>query len=438
MSTVSRLSVKSPRQPGVADFELKDPSRLRLGILLLAFWLGGLGAAAGTAYFPPPDSSGGWRTTRNAQETRKRGGLDADALDVAYQIAERGTQNGGLLVVRHGYLVLEHYFGRAGRTVNPDMASTGKAYTSIACGIMLEEFRDRIPDGLDTKVFTAAYLPEALPLDDPRRADITLGHLLCMSGGYWGEGGAPTGIVMGQVQSLKPQPGQNIRDLDRSSLQVPLWTNAGAGYSYSSPAPHIASIVLRHVTGRELQDYIDERLAKPMGWGPWGYCLNRDGFRMPHANGAGSIAIHATDVVRFGYCLLHRGQWAGRQLVPAAYIEKCAQPSPFNPHTPFSLQFEHNADGHVVGAPRDAFWKSGAGGFGLIIVPSLDLVIYKLGGGNGQYLSTLTDVPQPTQVDTSRDNWKPIPRTPFSEGSLGGDDGLRRVLEMVCAAVRDR
>ncbi len=70
-------------------------------------------------------------------------------------------------------------------------------------------------------------------------------------------------------------------------------------------------------------------------------------------------------------------------------------------------------------------------------MPSLDLVIYKMGGNNGQYDPTLTDVPQPKDVDTSRDNWKPIGRTPFSEGSLGGDDGLRRVLVMVSGAVRD-
>jgi CubicO group peptidase (beta-lactamase class C family) len=157
---------------------------------------------------------------------------------------------------------------------------------------------------------------------------------------------------------------------------------------------------------------------------------------MPHANGAGSIAVHATDALRFGYCLLHQGHWGARQLVPAEYIEKCHQPSPYNPHCPFSLQFEHNSDLHVAGAPRDAFWKSGAGGFGLMIVPSLDLVVYKLGGNNGQYEPSLTGLPQP-YPDFSRDDWKPIPRTPFHEGSLGGDDGLRRVLEMVAAAVAD-
>jgi CubicO group peptidase (beta-lactamase class C family) len=384
-------------------------------------------------YFPPPDSDGGWRTLSSAAEIKEKAGMLLPRLEQAYQFTERCSQNGGLLVVRHGYLVFEKYFGRASRNANPDMASTGKAYTSIACGIMLKEFHDKIPDGLDTKVFTEKYLPEAFPLDDPRRAEITLGQLLCMTAGYHGEGTSP-GVVYGTVVPLDRVPGQNIRDLDNSSIRTPMWTNAGAGYSYSSPAPHIASIVLRHITGMELQDYIDKRLAKPMGWGPWGYCLHRGDFVMPHANGAGSIAVHATDALRFGYCLLHQGKWREQQLVPPDYIALCHQPLPYNPHTPFSLQFEHNADGHVAGAPKDAFYKSGAGGFGIFIVPSLDLVIYKLGGNNGQYDPALTGLAQP-QPDTSRDDWKPIPRTPFNEGSMGGDDGLRRVLEMVCASI---
>jgi CubicO group peptidase (beta-lactamase class C family) len=387
-------------------------------------------------YIPPPDSAGGWRQLHDAAQIRKRAGLDLPELERAYDFTQRCSQNGGLLVVRHGYLAFERYFGRAHRNANPDMASTGKAVTSIACGIMLKEFHDKIPDGLAQKVFTETYLPEAFPLDDARKAGITLGQLLCMTAGYHGEGSSP-GIANGQVVPLNPAPGQDIHDLDMSSIHTVLWTNPGAGYSYSSPAPHIASIVLRHVTGMELPDYINERLGKPMGWGAWGYCLHRGNFLMPHANGAGSIALHATDALRFGYCLLHQGKWGSRQLVPPEYVALCGQPSPFNPHCPFSLMFENNSDGHVAGAPRDAFFKSGAGGFGIFIVPSLDLVIYKLGGNDSQYDPALTGLPQPFTYDGSRDNWRPIPRTPFNEGSLGGDDGLRRVLEMVAAAVRD-
>ena len=388
------------------------------------------------AYFPPPDSKGGWRTLKDSASIRKLAGMDLAKLERAYDFTNQCSQNGGLLVVRHGYLVYEKYYGRAQRDVNPDMASTGKAFTSVACGVMLKEFKEAIPEGLDQKVFTQKYLPEAFPLADPREADITLGQLLSMSAGFHGEGGS-SGVVNGVVVPLKPVPGQDIRDLDGSSLRTPLWTNPGGGYSYSSPSPHIASMVLRRITGMDLKDYIDEKLAKPMGWGAWGYCLHRGDYVMPHANGAGSIALHATDALRFAYCLLHQGKWGDRQLVPADYVAKCGQASPFNPHTPFSLQFENNSDGHVYGAPKDAFWKSGAGGFCVFVVPSLDLAIYKLGGNNGQYDPTFTGLPQPPQLDASRDNWKPTPRTPFNDGSMGGDDGLRRVLELVSAAVRD-
>ncbi len=402
--------------------------------LLTTLVLAATAIHATDTYFPPPDSAGGWREAKTVKEMRELAGMDLSKLDPAYTITERSTANGGLVVVRKGYLVFERYFGKASRNANPDMASTGKGFCSIACGIMLEEFKGKIPEGLDTKVFTEKYLPQALPLNDPRKANITLGQLLCMTGGYWGEGQTPSGMILGKPQPLKPVKGQDIRDLDRSSLEVPLWCDPGAGYSYSSPSPHIASIVLRNVSGMELKDYIHERLAKPQGWGAWDYCLHRGNFVMPHANGAGSTALHATDVMRFGYCLARNGQWKDQQLVPPAYIEKCRTQSPYNEHSPFSLQFEHNADGHVAGAPRDAFWKSGAGGFCLYVIPSLDLVIYKLGGKDGQYDEKLTGIPQPPAT-SDRANWQPIPATGFHEGTLGGQ-ALWRVLEMVCAAVR--
>jgi CubicO group peptidase (beta-lactamase class C family) len=432
---IERIGIRSGIRRASA-FRYAVGGGIALGVGLVMLYRPALSARRPGDYFPQPDSKGGWRTLKDAVSIRKLAGMDLAKLDRAYEFTAQCTQNGGLVVVRHGYLVYEKYFGRGHRNANPDMASTGKAYTSIACGIMLQEKHDAIPDGLDQKVFTEKYLPEAFPLDDPRKADITLGQLLSMSAGYHGEGGSP-GMVMGRVVPLQPVPGQDIRNLDQSSLRTPLWIAPGEGYSYSSPAPHIASIVLRHVTGMELQDYIDARLAKPMGWGPWGYCLHRGDYTMPHANGAGSIAVHATDAMRFGYCLLHQGRWGDQQLVPADYVAKCNKPLPYNPHCPFSLMFENNSDGHVPGAPRDAYYKSGAGGFGLFVVPSLDLVIYKLGGSDGQYDPALTGIPDPFVYDGSRNNWKPIARTMFNDGSMGGDDGLRRVLELVSAAVRD-
>jgi CubicO group peptidase (beta-lactamase class C family) len=387
-------------------------------------------ALRAATYFPPSDAQGGWRTPKDAAEARALAGIDLERLELAARAAERSNaDNGGLLVVSKGYLVLERYYGKAHRNANPDMASTGKAFTSIACGVMLQEFKSKLPDGLDTKVFTKEFLPEAFPLRDPREADIRLGHLLCMTSGHNGEGGTPSAVVRGTTQPLKASKGQDIRDVDGSSLRTPLWAGPGEGYSYSSPAPHITSMVLRRVTGKELPAYIDEKFAQPMGWGPWGYCLYRGDVTMAHANGAGSIALRATDAARFGYCLAHAGQWRNQQLIPADYLKLCQQTLPYNPHFPFSLQFEHNQAGQILGAPRDAFYKTGAGGFCLYIVPSLDLVIYKMGGKDGQWSPDLTRLSQPADNFGTHTN----PPTPPKNGAYE-TYSIPRILEMVCEA----
>ena len=398
--------------------------------ILIALTIGSV-LHAGSVYYPPPDSSGGWRSVVDAPDAkfRKVAGMDRAKLDEALEFSKTSTQHGGLVVVRHGWLVYEKYFGRGNRNANPDMASCGKAFTSIACGIMLKEKHDQIPDGLDTKVFNERYLPEALPLDDPARADISLGQLLSMSAGYHGEATSP-GYKNGQRIQLEPIPQDRNLPMDLSAIRYPLWCKPGEGYSYSSPSPHIASIVLRRLVGMEMEQYIDEKLGKPMQWGSWTYCMHRNGRTLPHTPGAGSIALHSTDTLRFAYLLLHDGRWKNQQLVPAEYVAMCSRPSPYNPHYPYSLMFEVNQDGHVKGAPRDAYWKSGAGGFAIYVVPSLDLVIYKLGGTDAAYNPELTGLPQPRGYDGSRDSWK-APK-PGPEGA-----GVPGLLELVSAAVLD-
>jgi CubicO group peptidase (beta-lactamase class C family) len=389
----------------------------------------------GADYFPPPDSEGGWRTLTTAAQVREVAGMDLDRLDAAFAFAEESSQNGGILVVRHGYLVYEKYFGKGNREAHPDMASIGKAFTSISCGIMLREKHSQIPDGLEQKVFTKAYLPEAFPLSDPLKAEIKLGNLLTMTAGMHGDGANP-GMVHGRDIKLEllPSPTEPP-DQDLSAVRVPLWTKPGGGYSYSSQSPHVASMVLRCLTGMEVQDYINLKLAKPMGFGSWGYAIHRNGVTLPHTPGGGGIALRSTDAIRFAYLLLHQGRWGDRDLVPADYVALCGRPSPYNPHSPFSLMFEVNADGHVFGAPRDAFFKSGAGGSGIYVVPSLDMVVYKMSGTDAQFNPDLTGLPQTYKEDVTRENWEPLPHDQFHDGPIGGDDGVRRLLEMVSAAV---
>jgi len=408
-----------------------------LQVVLLALLCSASAPAAASVYYPPPDAAGGWRTLKDPAQIRRTTGIDVKRLDQAFEYAKRTSQHGGLLVIRHGWLVYERYYGKCWRDSTPSAASVGKTFTSVSCGIMLQENRDRIPEGLETKVFTDKFLPEAFPLSDPRKAEIKLGQLLAMTSGMQ-DGAGGTGFVNGEDVKVEAAP---VRDrslgTDLLAMRAPLWVNPGGGYFYSNLGAQVLSVLVHRITGKVMEDYIREKLAGPMEWGPWGYPPPAGGAApAPNTPGAGGIAVRATDMLRFAYLLLHQGNWRGRQLIPSRYVELCSKPSPYNLHAPYSLQFSVNTDGQVA-APRDAFFKSGAGGYGIYVVPSLDLVVWKIGGADRQYQWTAPGLPNNTSYDGSRDKWQPHPGDQFHDPPIDVDTGVRRTLEMVVAAILD-
>jgi CubicO group peptidase (beta-lactamase class C family) len=370
------------------------------------------GTSGGDTYFPPPDSLGGWRTLTDSKQILRRTGIDRAILDTAFEYVRTTTKNGGLLVVRHGWLVYENYFGKGQRDATPNLASCGKSFTSISVGILMDEHPELFPEGLDQKIFTPEYIPSfAFPLEDPRMSEIKLGQLLAFSAGI--RGNNPV-YVNGSPSTIDPVgPDGWYALVDSNALgksdgrmgNVPfstetLWCEPGGGYSYATASIHITSIMLRHITGREMQDYVDSHLAKPLGWGRWGFGY-RYQKRVNHTPGGGGIALRSTDMLRFCYMLLHKGRWEDMQIVPEEYIQKATNASPYNPHFPYSLQFNVNTNGEETTLPGDAFWKSGSGGHCLYVVPSLDLVVWKLGGRDGQYMSNDTGLPQPEPLENA-------------------------------------
>jgi CubicO group peptidase (beta-lactamase class C family) len=164
-------------------------------------------------------------------------------------------------------------------------------------------------------------------------------------------------------------------------------------------------MMIRHIAKTEFDDYVRKRIAEPLGWGRFGW-----GYRgqVEHTSGGGGIAARPPDMLRFAYLLLRKGRWNDRQIVPGAYVERCSKPSPYNTHTPYSLQFDVNGTGKWDDLPRDLFWKTGSGGHAIFIVPSLDLVVYKLGGRDDQYSPANTGLepsPGAQGYNGSREDW---------------------------------
>ena len=283
---------------------------------------------------PMPTGAGG--EPQDAAEVRRVAGMDRRKLDETFEFIKGSTKNGGLLVVRNGWLVYENYFGLGHRDATPNLASCGKSFTSIAVGILLAEQPSRFPDGLDQKVFTPDYFPpEAFPLSDPRKKEIKLGQLLAFTAGI--RGNNPS-YVQGRettIDPVGPDGWQSIVEAfalgkqDGKRGQVPfstatLWCDPGEGYSYASASIHLASIMLRHVARMELEAYVEKHLARPLGWGRWGYGY-KQAAEVTHTPGGGGIALRATDMLRFGYLLLREGRWNDAQVVPAEYVRPARQ-----------------------------------------------------------------------------------------------------------------
>jgi len=390
-------------------------------------------------YFPPPDGQGGWRRLENPGQARDVAGLDWEKLDEAFAVMQQQTRNGGLFVVRHGWLAYARWFGKGHPKASPNLASCGKSFTSVAMGILLHEHPEYFPMGLNTRVYNPEYLPaEAFPLKDERKADIKLGELLAFTAGI--RGNSP-GFVHGKAVELDPigpdgwpamtdDIALGLRDYPIRGVMTTtstLWCAPGEGYSYATASIHIVSIILRRLTGMELQEYLDIKLGRPLGWSRWSFGYKHTEARA-HTPGGGGIALQAGDMLRFGYLLLHQGRWQGREVVPAAYVKQATMRSPYNPHYPYSLQFDINDDGHWSGVPKDAFWKRGSGGHVLYVVPSLDLVVWKLGGRDGQYSEQdtgLEPLPEVLRETEERPDW---------QQTVADGQGARRVLELAVAA----
>ena len=111
--------------------------------VLLAFR--GDSRCRGAEYFPAPDSAGGWRTLTDAGQIREKAGVDLNRMDEAFAFIQETSQNGGLLVVRHGYLIYEKYFGRGNREAHPEAINVTSSQTLHAA---LRGFAEAESDGI--------------------------------------------------------------------------------------------------------------------------------------------------------------------------------------------------------------------------------------------------------------------------------------------------
>jgi len=214
-----------------------------------------------------------------------------------------GLEFHALTVLRHGREALRVSFAPHSADKPHVLYSVSKSFTSMAAGFAVEEgllsLDDRVVD----------VLREGAPeKPDPYLASVTLHHLLCMGSGLRLESDRISHIT---------ETGDD-ENWAKAVMACGCDAEPGTRFRYNSHGTYLVSCMVQKVTGMNIRDYLTPRLFAPLGietpkWemSPQGVCC-----------GGWGLYLSSADLSRFGECLLRKGMWEGRQLLPAAWLKK--------------------------------------------------------------------------------------------------------------------
>jgi CubicO group peptidase (beta-lactamase class C family) len=235
-------------------------------------------------------------------------GLDAVRLDELVELIRRGERYPRLhclLIVRHGFLVLEEYFNgwQAGKLHM--LQSVTKSFTSALVGMAIArgEFK-----GVEEKVLDFFPGRNDIANLDERKASLRLEDLLTMrSGTDYHENGPDSP----HFQLNRLRTGWDKFYLDRPMLRPP-----GTFFLYDSGGVILLSSMLKQRTGMHADVHAESSLFKPLQIDEYFWLRNADG----HPHTGGGLNLKARDTAKFGLLYLQKGRWGKAQVVPEEWV----------------------------------------------------------------------------------------------------------------------
>lgn len=291
-----------------------------------------------------------WPTKAWKSAKPEKQGMDSEKLQRlrAFLKADQATK--GVVIVRGGYIVGEYYFRGFKATDSHRSASVAKSFTSAVIGKAIANGHFK-----SSQQKVAEIYPPAKDFKD-----LTIEHLLTMSSGFeWRNKRDKTDILLAESYESY---------IKTKRLRHP----PGRKFIYKPADPMLLSLTLTHVTGKSLEEYGREHLFKVIGIDQMTW--KSDSKKITH--GAGGITMSPRDYARFGYLYLNKGHWAGAQLLPKKWIERSTTFQTPNKKSYAYLWWHRRPKAPI---PQDMYSARGSGGQRIIVVPSLDLVVIRVG-----------------------------------------------------------
>lgn len=300
-----------------------------------------------------------WPGVRWRVSSPEAQGMDSAALaDALDYIQAQRTRIHSLTIVRNGYLVLDAIFFPFQRDTLHDVASVTKSVTTTLIGIAIGDGKLRDVNQPVLSVFHDRRVENR----DERKEQLTLEHLMIMSGGLDCEYGSGERTL----REMRASPDWLQFMLDRPMIAAP-----GTKPEYCSGGMHLLSGILAKATRTSALEYAQRRLFQPLGIREVAWPADPQGI----SHGWGDLHLRPHDMARIGYLWLNRGRWKDQQIVPSEWIAAAIQAHARVLRADYGYGLWVNRD-------RDPmlFEAVGRGGQRITVLPSRNLVLAITGG----------------------------------------------------------
>jgi len=303
-------------------------------------------------------TDGDWPTNGWTESTPAEQGMNADALEGAYDYAygpEMNTQ--GVVIIRNGHIVSERYAPDRDKDSWATSWSMGKTFAATTVAIAIDE---GLIESVDVPL--TDYYPQWLGTNKER---IRLEHLLRMATGldwvedYTGAGGSHV---------------SRMAAFERDSLAYALTATEptyapGTRFNYSSGDSMLMAGILEQATGMSAGEYAKEKLLAPLGMADAQWWTDAVGNTLTYC----CVDTTTRNYAKLGLLYLRGGEWDGQQIIPASWVEAAVEGGPaWN-----GYGYQIWLTGQYTSLPDELFAFIGVDSQLVYVLPSEDLIVVR-------------------------------------------------------------
>lgn len=293
------------------------------------------------------------------------------AIDTAFTESEKNHEDQkntrGVVILHKDRLIAERYAKGFSTSTPQNSWSMTKTATSALIGIL-------VGDG-KLNVKAPASIPE---WQDPadKRSKVTTEHLLFMVSGLEFNEGYENDPISDVNKML-----MNTRDITAFSASFPITAEPGSRWAYQTASSMLLGKVVRQtiLNDEEYFQFPQTRLFNPIG--------ARDSYYQADSASifSGGAFLWATprDWARIGLMYLNDGVYNGERILPEGWVTYSTTPTDASLEArAYGAQIWLNqpaADDWLPELPEDTYAAQGHYGQYMVVIPSLDLVVVRMG-----------------------------------------------------------